>query len=73
MLVIRKAVRFITRFPSLFAFAHAVAFVLGVWAALWSFGASGVVALPISQLSRWWILLVSSRARCFKRSGDAVC
>lgn len=60
MLVVRKALGFVGRFPALLVFAHAAVLVLAAWLVLWSFGLSGVVARQAYELNRWWVIVVSA-------------
>ncbi|KAJ9708138.1 hypothetical protein PVL29_000276 [Vitis rotundifolia] len=60
MLVLQKAVKLVWNLPEVMRVAYAFMLVMLLWMAIWSFGASGVVASSIGDSGRWWLLVVFS-------------
>ncbi|KAJ7943190.1 CTL-like protein [Quillaja saponaria] len=60
MLVLQKAVKMVWSLPEVRRVAYAFMFVMLLWMAMWSFGASGVVASSMGDSGRWWLLVVLS-------------
>ena len=59
MLVLQKAMKMVCSFPEVKRVAYAFMLVVLMWMALWSFGASGLVASSFFEVRCWWVLLVS--------------
>ena len=62
MLVLQKAIKMVWELPDVMRIAYAFVLVMLCWMALWSFGVSGIVAMPIPNCGQWWLVLV--RASC---------
>ncbi|XP_023746336.1 uncharacterized protein LOC111894498 isoform X2 [Lactuca sativa] len=58
--VIDRAVKMVWKLPEIMRIVCAFMLVMLLWLALWSFGASGVVASSIGDGGRWWLLVVFS-------------
>lgn len=58
MLVLQKAIRMVWELPDVMRVAYAFVLVMFFWMALWSFGVSGIVAMPIPNRGQWWLVLV---------------
>lgn len=65
MLVLQKAVKLVWNLPKVMRVAYAFMLVMLLWMAIWSFGASGVVASSIGDSGRWWLLVVSWQVLLF--------
>ena len=65
MLVLQKAVKLVWNLPEVMRVAYAFMLVMLLWMAIWSFGASGVVASSIGDSGRWWLLVVSWQVLLF--------
>lgn len=59
MMVLQKGVKMVWSLPEVMRVACAFIVVMLLWMALWTFGASGVVALSMGDGGRWWLLVVS--------------
>lgn len=60
MLVLQRAVKMVWKLSDVMRIACAFMIIMCLWLALWSFGASGVVASSIGDSGRWWLLVVFS-------------
>lgn len=60
MLVLQKAIRMVWELPDVMRVAYAFVLVMLCWMALWSFGVSGIVAMPIPNCGQWWLVLALS-------------
>ncbi|GAB2214646.1 hypothetical protein Droror1_Dr00019006 [Drosera rotundifolia] len=60
MMVLQKGVKMVWSLPEVMRVACAFIVVMLLWIALWTFGASGVVALSMGDGGRWWLLVVLS-------------
>ncbi|XP_071729564.1 uncharacterized protein [Rutidosis leptorrhynchoides] len=71
MLVLQRAVKMVWNLPEVMGVSFVFMLVMLLWLALWSFGASGVIALSIGDGGRWWILVVLSVSLIW--TGAVVC
>lgn len=60
MLVLQKAIKMVWELPDVMRIAYAFVLVMLCWMALWSFGVSGIVAMPIPNCGQWWLVLALS-------------
>ncbi|KAK4260872.1 hypothetical protein QN277_003935 [Acacia crassicarpa] len=61
MLVLQKAMKMVCSLPEIMRVAYAFMLVALLWMALWSFGASGVVASSLFHVvGCWWVLSILS-------------
>ncbi|XP_028768630.1 CTL-like protein DDB_G0274487 isoform X2 [Neltuma alba] len=58
MLILQKAMKMVCSLPEVMRVAYAFMLVVLLWMAIWSFGASGVVASSLFDVGCWWLLLI---------------